>query len=113
MLSQRLRHRVTFQQRTDVQDEWTLEPSVTWANVSGWVNVPAEVLTGPGREAITGGAKHTEIAARINLRKRDGISTQWRVIWNSNTYDITSIEYDYTGEREMRLICKGSIGDGT
>jgi len=110
MNPQRLRHRVTFQQQISAQDEYTGKRTTTWETVHA--DVPAEVLTGPGREAITGGAKHTDVSARINTRWFDGLDTSWRVLWDGKQYDIVSAETDVTARREWRLTVK-SIGDGT
>lgn len=85
------------------------QPTKQWASV--YVDVPAEVLTGPGREGIAAGAERAETDARINLRWLPGIDTQMRVIWESEPngqrpeFSIQTMELDATGMGEIRLRC--------
>jgi len=117
MLAYRLRHRVAIQEPQQVQDTVTGEITTTWVDVildDGTVldAVPAEVLTGPGRELLAAGAKQAETAARINLRWFPGLMPTMRVLWDGRVYNITSIETDATGRREWRLRCSDGLTDG-
>lgn len=112
MLAQRLRHRVAVQQKTEVQDGTTGDISWSWSNVTGLSSVPAEVLTGPGREFNAADAKQAETTARINMRWFSGLLPTMRVVWDGRYYDILSIETDATGRREYRLRCKEGLSDG-
>lgn len=69
-------------------------------------SVPAEVMTGPGREMHAAGTKLAETAARINMRWFPGLSPAMRILWDGHTFDILSIETDLTARREYRLRCK-------
>lgn len=117
MLTDKLRHRVTIQQPVITQDFQSGETLKTWENV--WLDssteladVPAQVLTGPGRELNTASAKRAEDTVRINLRWFPGFNVGWRVLWDGHTYDITSIEYDSTARREIWLRGIGGLTDG-
>ena len=123
MLAHRLRHRVTFQSKGEPQrdDNGYLIPgsggwqTVTLADGTKLEDVPAEVLTGPGREFQGGAATQAEISSRINLRwfpasERD--MAAWRVIWDGRTYNIQSIEADATARREWRLRCVDGPSEG-
>ncbi|HBO6416691.1 TPA: head-tail adaptor protein, partial [Pseudomonas aeruginosa] len=59
MLAYRMRHRIEFQRQVHTQDPVTGEVITTWEAVlfSGRFDVPAEVLTGPGRELIAADAQ--------------------------------------------------------
>lgn len=108
MLTNQLRHRVTIQEPVVVQDFGTGEIVKTWENVwldpeTELVDVPAQVLTGPGREITGAGSKQSEDTVRINLRWFPGFNPSWRVLWDGNIYNITSVEYDSTARKEMRL----------
>ncbi len=110
MLAHRLRHRIEFQQQQNVQDSLTGDLVTTWVPATttagdSLLNVPAEVLTGPGREYEGSGTKNAEVAARINLRWFPGLDSSWRVLWDGKTFDIQSIETDVTARREYRLRC--------
>lgn len=116
MLAHRLRHRIEIQQLVEDQD------SETGATVFSWVtvmlnnvtlnNVPAEVLTGPGREFSEAGATQAETSARINIRWFPGLLPTWRILWDGKTYNITSIETDITSRQEYRLRCIDGLTDG-
>ena len=110
MLTQRLRHRVTFQDQVETQDQGTGDTLITWADV--YADVPAEVLTGPGREFIESGAKQAETDARITLRWLPGIEQRMRVVWDGRFYNITGMDTDRTGRREWRLRCIEGASDG-
>jgi SPP1 family predicted phage head-tail adaptor len=117
MLAQRLRHRVEIQEKVEGQDSETGDLSHSWATVYLDPNtpldaVPAEVLTGPGREFNAANAKQAEADARITLRWFPGLLPTMRVVWQSLPYDIISIETDATGRREYRLRCKEGVNDG-
>lgn len=106
----RYRHLVTIQGIVQGEpDPLSGQPTEEWSNV--YANVPAEVLTGPGREGVAAGAERAETDARINLRWLPGIDTQMRVIWESEPngqrpeFAIQTMELDATGMREIRLRC--------
>lgn len=117
MQAQRYRHRVEFQRKVSTQNPQTGAITYTWETV--WLDsdtplnaVPAEVLTGPGREFYAADAKQAETTARINLRYLDGVLPTWRVLWDSKVFDIVSIESDATARRELRLRVKDGPNDG-
>lgn len=115
-LGPRMRHRITFQEQVETRDsEGAI--SITWQNV--WLDsetelagVPAEVLTGPGREFNAAGQVQAETTARINLRWFPGLDPEWRILWDGHVYNIGSIETDATARREYRLRCTGGVNDG-
>ena len=116
MLAYRLRHRVTIQERVETQDEDTGAIEVVWqdATLGGveMLDVPAEVLTGAGREFNNSASIQGEIAARINMRWFPGLTQKMRILWDGNTYNISSIETDLTARREYRLKCTAGVNEG-
>ena len=115
MLTQRLRHRVTFQkQGEEQQDPNSGDVVIPWLDL--YADVPAEVLTGagrPGSEFIASDAKQAvETDARITLRWLPDIDASVRVVWDGVNYDITSVETDRTARRELRLRCRKGLTDG-
>lgn len=117
MLAQRYRHRIEFQVRTETQDPTTGDITHEWETASldsdtPLDSVPAEVLTGPGREFYSANAKQSEIAARIQCRWFPGLLQSWRVLWDGQVFDILSIETDATGRREYRLRVAAGVNDG-
>lgn len=117
MLAYRMRHRIEFQRQVHTQDPETGEVITTWETVlfSGRPDVPAEVLTGPGRELIAADAKQAETTARINCRwfPVDRLELYaWRILWEGRIYNIASAETDATARREWRLRCSDGLTDG-
>lgn len=106
------RHRIEFQEQAQAQDSDTGEVSVTWVTVTNLDSIPAEVLTGAGREFITDAAKQSEISARINLRWFSGLQSHWRILHDGLIYNIESTETDSTGRREWRLKCTSGVNNG-
>ncbi|MGQ2994281.1 phage head closure protein [Variovorax sp.] len=110
MLTQRLRHRVTFQDQKESQNQSDGETLITWVDFK--TDVPAEVLTGPGREFIESSAKQAETDARITTRWFPDLKQRMRVVWDGRFYNITGMETDRTGRREWRLRCVEGASDG-
>ena len=117
MLTNRLRHRIHFQELVEEQNSETGESIFSWqtAMIDSETlldSVPDEVLTGPGREFSESGTTQSEITARINLRWFPGLSTEWRILWDGKIFNIVSKETDATARREYRLRCKDVVSDG-
>ena len=113
----RLRMRVAIQERIETQDAVTGEMLATWQNV--WLDsdteldsVPAEVLTGPGRELVAANAMQAETSARINMRWFPGLTQAMRILWDGKVYNIRSIETDRTGRMEYRTTCTDGVNAG-
>lgn len=115
MLATRLRHRVAFEMPVQVTDSNGFK-QISWVVAVAYGvtldSVPAEVFTGPGREPIAANAKQAETTLRVNLRWFPGLKQNWRLLWDENIYDISSIETDATARREYRLKCTGGLTDG-
>lgn len=115
MLAHRLRHRIAFQMQQQLQDV-DGNNTISWVTaVAGGVeflSVPAEVLTGPGREAVEAGSKQAEVAARINCRWFPGLNQSWRILWDDQVFNIVSKSTDASGRQEWRLICSAGLSDG-
>lgn len=115
-LTPRLRHRITFQEQVSERDsEGALQ--ITWETVdldseTTLANVPAEVLTGPGREAVMSGQTNADIAARITCRWFPGLKQSWRILWGDQVFNIHTIDTDMTGRREWRIKATAGLNDG-
>ena len=111
----RMIHRITFEERVNVQEDsgawYVVWRSPTVAGVRLF-RIPAEVLTGPGRERLMGGGVNAQTTARINLRWFPGLRPEWRILWDGKKYNITSIETDVTGRMEYRLTCVDGPSEG-
>jgi len=111
--AQRYRHRITILRQSALRDADGRQ-FVEWVGVPGLTNIPAQVLTGPGREAIAAGTRVAEADLRValpwaptNIRAAD------RVLWDGVQYEITAApEFDASARREVRLLCKLALGGG-
>lgn len=104
------RHRVTIEQQVESRDAMG-GVVVTWLEFAA--NVPAEVLTGPGREAVAADQQQADIAARINLRYLPGLTAKMRIVWDGRVFNIEGEpDLDPTARREMRCKCTAGMNDG-
>jgi len=116
-LAPRLRHRITFQEQVEEKDS-DGHTSIEWVNA--WLNsetelvdVPAEVLTGPGREFVESGAMQADVAARITCRWFPGLLASWRILWDGRVFNIAGEpDTDATGRREWRIKATAGVNDG-
>lgn len=97
----RLRHRITLQTRTDVQDA---RGNVTEIWVDAHPDVPADWLPGPGREYLAGEAIRNEVSGRFVIRYQPGIVPQMRAIWDGQPWRILAVLPDATARRELILM---------
>jgi SPP1 family predicted phage head-tail adaptor len=113
--SGRYRHRITIQSRTETRGS-AGEVVVAWVDAfpaaTALGGIPAEVLTGQGRELRAAGAPEAETAARINFRHIPGVDQTQRILWNGFVFNIRAIEFDATAAREIRLMCTAGVSDG-
>ncbi|MCG3743087.1 MULTISPECIES: head-tail adaptor protein [Vibrio] len=115
MLAHRLIHSVNIQEPIEEQNPLTGEMTIIWVNIElspGKPNIPAEVLTGAGREVISSASKHAEVDARINMRwfPYDQQSLyKCRILWEGQVFGIVSVETDKTARQEWRFKCKAGV----
>lgn len=116
MLAYRLRHRVAIQEKIQTQSPKTGGVTHTWQTlVLDWQpmdSIPAEVLTGPGREFRQSGATQADFDLRVNMRWFPGLKRTHRILWQGEPYNIVSIETDVTNRRDYYIKCQGGLTDG-
>lgn len=110
-------HRVEIQEPVEAQDSDNGDVETTWQTYSldsdhVLSSVPAEVLTGPGREFPGADTKQAEVDARIAMPWFPGLTQKMRVLWDGNVFDIVSIQTDASARREYRLTCKAGVNNG-
>ncbi|WGE81829.1 phage head closure protein [Actinobacillus equuli subsp. haemolyticus] len=98
----KLRHRITLQKQTNVQNDYG-------AFVSQWQNVAtvwAEVKPVAGREYFSAQQVQSEVTTQIWMRYRHGIEPTMRVEHNGKHYEIVSV-LNYQGlNKALQLMCK-------
>lgn len=109
MRSGRLRHRITIQQRQEVTTNG--DRAWTWAAV--YTDVPADFLSGPGREFLAAEAIRAETVGRFELRYLPGITADMRVLWDDQVWNIKAPPIvDQSARREMTLLVGAGVNDG-
>ena len=100
----KLRHRVTIQEATEVQNDYG-EPIKTWNDVN---TVWASVEPIRGREFVAAAEIHSEVTTRIRMRYRTGMSPKMRVYAGGKYYRIESVlNFEYgPSHRETHLMCR-------
>ena len=116
MQAYRLRHRVVIEEPIYTQNKQSGAMDSVWQPlvVDGvqMIDVPAEVFTGPGREAKSAGVIQSSQQLRINLRWFPGLNEHMRVLWDGRIANITGIETDVTGRREWRITAEYGVNNG-
>lgn len=110
MLAQKLRHRITIQQRQQV-----VAPNGdrTWSWVDVHVDVPASFTGGPGREFLAAESIRAETVGRFELRYLPGITAEMRVAWDGLVWSIKAPPIvDHTARRTMTLLVGAGVNDG-
>lgn len=107
LLGARLRHRVSF----DVLGVATRDSNGNlvrdWEPVAALQNVPAEVLTGPGKESTPAAQPVSTIAARVTLRYQSDLADPYgmRVRFGAVAYHVETHYFDVTGRQWVTLVC--------
>lgn len=109
-LAARLHHRVSVHRRSETRDPTTGFAAVAWTPVVE--RLPAEVLTGPGREAEARGQTQNEIAARITVRWHPSLKspTGLRVTHGDDLYHVETASFDATGRVSITFVCSTGTG---
>tara|TARA_Y100000401_G_scaffold117519_1_gene126828 strand:- start:16833 stop:17150 length:318 start_codon:yes stop_codon:yes gene_type:complete len=98
MRAGQLRHRATLQSVTDTASAFG-DVSQSWSTVETvWCNI--EPLT--AREALEAEQIKSRISHKVTLRYRANVSTKNRLVFDSRTFNITSVLN--VGERNKTLL---------
>lgn len=110
MLTQRLRHLVTIQQRTTSLNAYR-------EDVSSWTTlrqVYAGVEPVSGKEYNAAAATQSETTVRVICRYEDvsDVTTRHRITFNSETYDIVDVINEGTKGRMVSFMCRKGANEG-
>lgn len=99
----RLRKRITIQKSTETQDSYGA-PVPTWQNYSSerW----AEVIQESMAESFEGKRIIDQERVLFKTRYVSGVTPKMRVVYNSNDYDIESVENVGERNRFTHLLCR-------
>lgn len=90
----RLRHRLEFQERVQIQDPDTGGAQFIWQAVAGMESVPGDLEHVSARDFIAADANQSEVRARATIRYREGVMRTMRIVHRGAAYDIVGILTD-------------------
>lgn len=110
-LAGRLRHRVNIESPVDTQDATTGEIVRTWTALHS--KVPARIEHLSVREFLQSKADQSEIAARITIRYRAGLTADMRILHGSTVYNPAGFLADNkSGQEYLTIPCSQGINEG-
>lgn len=110
MKAGKLRHRITIQRRQQVI---AANGDREWAWVDVHASVPADFVSGPGREFLAAESIRAETAGRFEVRYLSGITAEMRVVWDGMVWSIKAPPIvDHTARRAMTLLVGAGVNNG-
>ena len=107
----RLRHRVTFESRTEEQDPESGGIEPVWA--TEFEDVPAAIEPISASEFLAAGAVQSRVVARITVRYRPGLEATRRILHGSRIYNIEGVLPDKdSGLEYVTIPCSEGTNDG-
>ena len=98
----RLNQRVALQEPTYTADALN-QPVVSYTTKA---TVWAQVEPMTGKEYETAKAIHSEVELRVIIRYYSGLSTHWRLVHGTRTYEILAVLNLSSGKKDLKLLCK-------
>jgi SPP1 family predicted phage head-tail adaptor len=106
-----LRHRVTIQALSLVQDPESGEMITDWVDV--WTKVPARFEYLNGRELLAAQAVQSEVTARITIRHRPGVLATMRGIYRGEIWNFTKpLPDNDSGLESLVIPVSAGVNDG-
>lgn len=111
MQAGKLRHRVTIQERQSgsPQQSSSGAPDEAWTTR---VTAYAAIEPLRGREFLEAQAVQSQVAVRIRIRYRPGITAGMRVVKGSTVYDIQAVLNMAERDAELHLMCATGTSNG-
>lgn len=102
----KLRERVTIEGVTRV-------PNGQGGFTKGWgtiaERVPASIIMLSGDEALRLGVERSRASYRVVMRKRGGLTTNNKLLWNGESLDIRSVGPDPRDRSALLLMCESGV----
>lgn len=111
-LSSRLRERVTLQQSSAVDNgrggRKVPEGQPAWRDVA--TKIPAEIVPLRGGEALSIAVQRATQFYRVTIRKRAGVTTAHRLLWNGVALDIRTAPPSTDRATQVMTCETGALG---
>ena len=102
MLAGKLRHRITIQERLNVQDPESGEMLPSWVDLHTSIACSVNPLS--AREMIAAAAVQSKVIANIKIRHLDNLDAAMRILWRGKIYDIHGVIVDNESGLEWMTI---------
>ena len=109
MQAGKLNKRVTIQAHTETIDEYGYAAKA-WADLA---TVWAHVKNVNGKEFIKSSVELSEVSTSIRIRKRKGLDSSMRVIFNDEKYQVVAVLPDEETNDYLDLACKRWVEHGS
>jgi SPP1 family predicted phage head-tail adaptor len=112
-----LPHVVTIERRSVAQDPDTGQETETWATLSGFAKIPAEVLPGRAAEFFAAAQVQSTGDAMIRIWYQPGLDTKMRVVHHvrpgiDEYYDVVGLVPFQYQQRELRIMALRRDAEG-
>ncbi len=106
-----------FKHRIEIQEEKTVRNPVTKLNEKQLITFYKCWAEIDQRDRVTGGApifrefyqasvERNEILLTFNIRFKEGVTTNMRVLFNNKTYNVAQVRPDLQEKRTTSILCK-------
>lgn len=85
------------------------QDDLTWVEVA---TVWAQRVTLRSAEAVQAAQISDDVLVELHIRYRADVRTTWRLEWDGQAYDITSVEPFGARKDRTRLLCRLGVKDG-
>lgn len=110
MRSGRLRHVVTIENYTTVDDEYG-QPTQTWATFAD--SIRAGIEPQKGEERFMSQQRQSSTTHRVIIRYLAGVEPEMRIVFGSRIFAIKEILNPQERNRELHLMCEEGLQDGS
>ena len=105
MRAGRLRHRITLQSSTAMQDAYG-QPVKTWTDTA---TVYAGVEPIGGREQYRAQAERAELTHLVVMRWLPNVEPINRVVFGTRIFDVENVINNHERDRELHLLCRENV----
>ena len=109
MRAGRLRHKITFRQKTSTRSPSGAEV-VTWTTFAE--NIPAEIRPLNERSLASLRQIHSDITTKLVVRYLAGVNSAMQVRFQGDDYDIREVINVGQRNRELEILCVGPVLNG-
>lgn len=109
MRSGKFDQRVTLFSRGTPTLDAAGQDTITWVDEG---TVWAQRVTLRSAEAVAAAQISDDVVVELHIRHRADVRTTWRLVWNDQAYDITSVEPFGSRKDRTRLLCRLGVKDG-